>query len=69
KQVMNISWYNYLINCRIMQAEKLLIEPSLSIMQVAMKSGFGSLATFNRLFRTKRGCTPTEYKSLYTKIL
>lgn len=65
KQVMNVSCYEYLINRRIMQAEKLLIEPGLSIMQVAMKSGFSSLATFNRLFKAKKRCTPTEYKALY----
>jgi AraC-like DNA-binding protein len=65
KQVININCYDYLINRRIMQAEKLLIEPDLSIMQVALKSGFSSLATFNRLFKAKKRCTPTEYKSLY----
>jgi AraC-like DNA-binding protein len=65
KQVMNISCYDYLINRRIMLAEKLLTNPDMSIMQVAMKSGFSSLATFNRLFKTKKCCTPTEYKSLY----
>ncbi len=65
KQMMNVSCYDYLINRRIMQAEKLLIEPDLSIMQVAMKSGFSSLATFNRLFKAKNRCTPTEYKSLF----
>ncbi|MHB8131254.1 MAG: helix-turn-helix domain-containing protein [Mobilitalea sp.] len=65
KQVMNVSCYDYLINRRIMYAEKLMIEPDLSIMQVAMKSGFSSLATFNRVFKAKNRCTPTEYKSLY----
>ncbi|MFU0800577.1 MAG: AraC family transcriptional regulator [Xylanivirga thermophila] len=65
KQSMDISWYDYLNNCRIMHAEKLLLETDLPIMQVAMKSGFGSIATFNRLFRTKKHCTPTEYKTLY----
>ncbi len=64
KQIMNISCYDYLINRRLMEAEKLLIHPELSIMQVAMKSGFSSLATFNRLFKAKKHCTPTEYKAL-----
>lgn len=63
KQVMNISCYDYLINRRLMEAEKLLIQPDLSIMQVAMKSGFSSLATFNRIFKTKKRCTPTEYRA------
>ena len=63
KQIMNISCYDYLINRRLMEAEKLLVQPELSIMQVALKSGFSSLATFNRLFKTKKHCTPTEYRA------
>lgn len=66
KQIMNISWYDYLIKRRIMLAEQLLIEPELSITQVAMKSGFSSLATFNRLFKSIKCCTPTEYRYLYS---
>ena len=65
KQVMNVSWYDYLINRRILNAEQLLLKPDLSIMQIAMKSGFSSLATFNRVFKAKNHCTPSEYKSLY----
>jgi AraC-like DNA-binding protein len=65
KQIMNVSCYDYLINRRVMNAEKLLIEPDMTIMQVAMKSGFNSLATFNRVFKAKNHCTPKEYKSLY----
>jgi AraC-like DNA-binding protein len=66
KQIMNISWYDYLIKRRIMLAEQLLIEPELSITQAAMKSGFSSLATFNRLFKSIKCCTPTEYRYLYS---
>ncbi|MGB8450831.1 MAG: helix-turn-helix domain-containing protein [Anaerocolumna sp.] len=65
KEVMNESCYDYLINRRIMFAEKLLIEPNLPITQAAMKSGFSSLATFNRVFKAKNRCTPSEYKSLF----
>lgn len=65
KQSMNVTWYEYLIKRRIMHAEQLLIEPGLTIMQVAMKSGFNSLATFNRVFKAKNHCTPKEYRALY----
>jgi AraC-type DNA-binding domain-containing proteins len=65
KEIMNVSCYDYLTNRRIMYAEQLLIEPDLTIMQVAMKSGFSSLATFNRVFRAKNHCTPSEYKAMY----
>lgn len=65
KQVMNISCYDYLVNRRLTHAERLLIDSDLSVMQVAMKSGFSSLATFNRLFKAKRHCTPTEYRLIH----
>lgn len=68
KQAMNVTWYEYLIKRRIMYAEQLLIEPGLTIVQVAMKSGFNSLATFNRVFKAKNHCTPKEYRALYETI-
>ena len=64
KQVMNISCYDYLIKKRVSHAEKLLMNPEETIMDIAMQSGFSSLATFNRVFKAKNHCTPTEYKSL-----
>ena len=48
-----------------MLAERLLIDPNLSITEAAMRSGFVSLATFNRLFKTYKKCTPTEFKNLH----
>ncbi len=64
KQFVGMSCYSYLNQQRIMYAEKLLIDPSLSITDVAMQSGFVSLATFNRVFKTYKNCTPTQYKLL-----
>lgn len=65
KQFMGISYYTYLNQHRIMHAEKLLIDPNLSIMEVAMSSGFGSLPTFNRVFKSYKKCTPSDYKQLH----
>jgi len=65
KQYMGMSYYSYLNQHRIMHAEKLLIDPNLTVMEVAMSSGFGSLPTFNRVFKRYKKCTPTEYKCLY----
>ena len=64
KQFTGMTYYNYLNKHRIMYAERLLIDPNLSVTEVAMQSGFTSLATFNRLFKTYKKCTPTEYKRL-----
>ncbi|MFB9276922.1 AraC family transcriptional regulator [Cohnella cellulosilytica] len=65
KQFIGMSYYDYLNQHRIMFAEKLLIDPNLSVTEVAMRSGFGSLATFNRAFKSYKKCTPTQYKRLH----
>ena len=33
--------------------------------EIAIQSGFGSVATFNRVFREQKGCTPTQYRAIY----
>lgn len=64
KQFSGISCYEYLTRKRITHAETMLIQPDISITEVAMRSGFGSLSTFNRIFKAAKHCTPSEYKSL-----
>ena len=64
KQFSGVSCYEYLMQKRIAHAETLLMQPNISITEVAMRSGFGSLSTFNRIFKTAKHCTPSEYKSL-----
>ncbi len=64
KQFSGISCYEYLIQKRIAHAEALLIQPDISITEAAMRSGFGSLSTFNRIFKATKNCTPSEYKCL-----
>lgn len=62
KQFTNVTFYEYLSQRRITRAEELIMEDQLSITEIAMRSGFGSLSTFNRVFRGKNGCSPTEYR-------
>lgn len=64
KQFAGMSCYEYLTQKRISYAERLLIQPDISITEVAMRSGFNSLSTFNRIFKTAKNCTPSEYKHL-----
>lgn len=65
KQFTDISFYDYLNQKRVKAAESLLLNPSLTITDVAMQSGFSSISTFNRVFKMMKECTPTEFKSLY----
>ena len=65
KQQMGISFSEYLRQKRVSMAEELLIRSRQSIREIAMAAGFGSVATFNRVFREARSCTPTRYREIY----
>lgn len=67
KQFTDMSFYNYLNQRRVKEAEKLLLNPNLSITEVAMRSGFSSISTFNRVFKNFKECTPTEFIKLYQR--
>lgn len=59
---------DYLNLRRIKAAEGLLLNDSLSVTEIAMQSGFSSIATFNRLFKSLKGCSPSEYRRLNAHI-
>ena len=55
----------YLCQKRLQVAMDLLIHSNVSMSEVALQSGFGSIATFNRVFREHKSCTPTQYRAIY----
>lgn len=59
------SFVEFLINERLKIASDLLLDDNLSITDVAMKSGFSSISTFNRSFQKYRNDTPTNYRKTY----
>ena len=61
----NVSYYKYVNQKRIAYAESLLIDPSLTVTEVSLRSGFDSLSSFIRMFKIIKGVTPTEFKSMY----
>ena len=65
KKYHNMSTVQYISRKRIKLAERLLVDPELSITEVAMRSGFSSLTTFNRIFKMEKQCTPTEFKKMH----
>ena len=52
----------YLSGVRVSQAQRLLIETDLKILDVALRSGFGSTSRFYEAFTTAVGQTPTAYR-------
>ena len=59
------SFKDYLCQKRLQIAVDLLIRTNRPMKDVALESGFGSVATFNRVFREHKGCTPTQYRAIY----
>ncbi|HRR77643.1 MAG TPA: AraC family transcriptional regulator [Ruminococcus sp.] len=66
KQYNSMSYLQYINARRTKAAELLLLEPDIPITEVAMRSGFKSLTTFNRIFKEIKHCTPTDFKKLYS---
>ena len=60
-----LSFSRYVLNRRVEAASRLLCGTDLRLSEVAARSGFTSVSTFNRVFRNCFGCTPTEYRGLY----
>ena len=65
KQQLGLSFSEYLRQKRVSMAEELLIHSRQPIQEIAMSAGFGSVATFNRVFRDAKNCTPSRYREIY----
>ncbi|RYE59588.1 MAG: helix-turn-helix domain-containing protein [Hyphomicrobiales bacterium] len=52
----------YITLLRLSYAQSLLLEDDLTILDVAMESGFVSLSTFNQSFRKFTGKTPSDFR-------
>lgn len=65
KQFTNTTYYKYLNRKRIDHAMLLLSDPDIPVTEAALQSGFSSLSTFLRVFRSVKQCTPTEFRDMY----
>ncbi len=64
KEYTGTSFYDFYMRQRMQLCTRLLSEMSIPVTEVALRSGFGSIATFNRIFKHYQGITPTEYRKL-----
>ncbi|MCX7710594.1 MAG: AraC family transcriptional regulator [Clostridia bacterium] len=62
KEATGMTFIEYLNNLRISKAVFFLDTSSDSVTEVAFKSGFNSIKTFNRVFKQLKGCSPTSYR-------
>lgn len=61
-QEYNTSPIQYLQTCRLLLAKNLLIDTAVTVTDVAMTAGFGSLRHFNALFKKHYGLAPTQLR-------
>ena len=66
KQFTGVTFLKYVNQKRIALAETQLTEPNNSVTDVAVNCGFSSLSAFIRMFKIIKGCTPTEFRNMYT---
>ena len=66
KQFAGIPFSEYLTEKRLNVASDLLVRTNQPIREVAAASGFGSTATFNRVFREYKNCTPSQFRAIYS---
>ena len=58
---------DYIIDIRLGAASRLLVDTSQSVSEISFQCGFNNLSNFNRIFKKKKGCSPTEFRENYRK--
>jgi len=58
---------DYIIDIRLGNAARLLVDTTRNISEICYECGFNNVSNFNRIFRSKRGTTPHEFRNLYKK--
>lgn len=61
----NIS--EYIIDLRLGYAARMLVDTAKNISEIGFDCGFNNLSNFNRIFKKKKGCSPSEFRESYHK--
>ena len=57
----------YIIDLRLGFASRMLVDTSKSIAEISYACGFNNLSNFNRIFKKKKNCSPSEFRENYHK--
>lgn len=69
KKRTNRSFVDYLNDIRVGNAAKMLFETSHTISEICYSSGFNNVSNFNRIFKKKKGQTPSKYRTDIQQIM
>lgn len=59
---------DYIIDIRLGNAARLLVDTNQSVADISYQCGYNNLSNFNRLFKRKKGCSPKEFREYYHKV-
>ena len=57
----------YIIDQRLGYASRELVDSNRSIAEIGFSCGFNNLSNFNRIFKKRKGCSPSEFRENYHK--
>ncbi len=57
----------YIVDIRLGHAARLLVDTTHTVAEICYATGFNTVCNFNRLFRKRKGCSPTEFRDKYHK--
>ena len=58
---------DYMMDIRLGYAARMLVDSTKNISEICYESGFNNLSNFNRIFKSKRGTTPRDFRAMYKK--
>ena len=58
---------DYIIDIRLGNATRLLVNTTNSVSEICYECGFNNLSNFNRIFKRKKECSPTEFRENFKK--
>ncbi len=58
---------DYIIDIRLGYAARMLVDTNKNVSDISFLCGYNNLSNFNRVFKRKKGCSPTEFREYYHK--
>ncbi len=58
---------DYIIDTRLGHAARLLVDTTTNVAEICYECGFNNISNFNRIFKKKKGCSPTAFRDNYHK--
>ncbi|MDO4212345.1 MAG: AraC family transcriptional regulator [Bacteroidales bacterium] len=58
---------DFIIDVRLGYAARQLVDSTTSVIEICYDCGFNNVSNFNRIFKKRKGCSPTVFRTTYTK--